>query len=93
MSVSSAIDKNTECSRKELLFEIGFVEREKERVVHPFFGDGRRTAVSGEDVGVSVEAHNAGEYAFHKGVVAAAREVAAADAAGEERVAAEKDFP
>ena len=86
----------SECLGAEKLsrsFPARLVEGLEEGVFRALVGDGRGRAVSREDIDVSIERENLGEDALHQGGVVAAREVAAANAAGKERVSAEEDFP
>ena len=75
-----------------VLFFVRFVEREKERVFHPFIGDCGVRTVSWDYRDVSVEDHKLFKYAFHKGVIVPPTVVCTAYRPGKEGVSAEQDL-
>ena len=69
-----------------------FVERKKERVGHAFTGNISAWAVTGDDGDGAVEDYQLLEDVADELVIVASGVVGAADGAGKEGVAAEKDF-
>ena len=67
--------------RKELLFEVGLVERLEEGILHSLVGNRAGSPVAGQYVRAPVKRNQPAHYALHQAIIVPARKIAAPDAA------------